>query len=33
MHAATVAVRQTLIDLIEELVARETWTGVSLRDK
>ena len=33
MHAATVAVRQTLIELITELVARETWKGVSLRDQ
>ncbi|SAK99613.1 LysR family transcriptional regulator [Caballeronia pedi] len=32
MHAATVAVRQTLVELITELVAREgTWKGVSLR--
>ncbi|MDR5814165.1 MULTISPECIES: LysR substrate-binding domain-containing protein [unclassified Caballeronia] len=32
MHAATVAVRRTLLGLIAELVERETWKGVTLRE-
>ncbi|SDV47219.1 LysR substrate-binding domain-containing protein [Chitinasiproducens palmae] len=32
MHAATFAVRKMLVGLIAELVARETWQGVVLRD-
>ena len=31
MHSATVAVRQTLIELIAEQVECETWQGVTLR--
>jgi len=31
IHSATVAVRQTLVDLIAEQVALGTWNGVTLR--
>jgi LysR family nitrogen assimilation transcriptional regulator len=31
MHSATVAVRQTLVELIAELVEGEAWQGVTLR--
>jgi len=32
MHSATVAVRQTLIELIREQVSQDAWKGVTLRD-
>jgi LysR family transcriptional regulator, nitrogen assimilation regulatory protein len=32
VHSATFAVRQTMIELISEQVARELWKGVTLRD-
>jgi LysR family transcriptional regulator, nitrogen assimilation regulatory protein len=32
LHAATVAVRRTLLGLVAELVERETWKGVTLRE-
>jgi LysR family nitrogen assimilation transcriptional regulator len=32
VHSATLAVRQTMIELISEQVARELWKGVTLRD-
>ncbi|WP_429257216.1 LysR substrate-binding domain-containing protein [Paraburkholderia sp. GAS334] len=32
LHSATLAVRQTMVEIISEQVAREMWKGVTLRD-
>lgn len=32
LHSATLAVRQTMVEVISEQVAREMWKGVTLRD-